>query len=596
MTFVGCKTVLNSAGRIAVSILKSIQPELQHIVDAMCAVANVDITIVDHNLCRMAGTGRLSLEQDSPVPENSAFSRCLATGKQYFISDPESNPVCLKCSKFGRCGELAELCIPIKLGGQTIGVLGMCAFSEQARDNFVRNFKHYIQFEHQLSLIISSMLNEHRYGMLAEHQSSELDTLINAIDRGIVILSESGSPLTVNRYLMNKLALSDHAIPDLETLVGKKNAEWMRGKGFEGEFGPVRLGEDDYIISANPIFIRERQTGVVLVFSDFGRMQASVLKAERKSDIVTFSAIIGESKVLDRARRRAQEVAGTDASVFLYGETGVGKEVFARAIHFASRRKSDVFMPVNCSAIPDTLVESELFGYEKGAFTGAAASGKLGLLEICKSGTLFLDEVGDIPLSVQIKLLRAIEEKEIIRVGGARPLRVNPRVVSTAQSDLRQLIEEKHFRQDLFYRLNVVPIHIPPLRERGGDIMLLANVFLKRYCNVYQKDMAGFTDSCAQLLQRYDFPGNIRELRNIVEYAVLFERGRQVTVECISEKLSLPNKNALTLAEQLRVFEQTVIERELLQAGDSLRAKKEVAQRLGISLTTLYRKMGLPEE
>ena len=578
------------------SVLQSIQPELQHIVEAMCAVANVDITIVDHNLCRMAGTGPLSVEHGSAVPENSAFSHCLSTGEQYFISDPESNAVCLNCSKFGRCGELAELCIPIKLGGKTIGVLGMCAFSEQARDNFVRNFKHYIQFEHQLSLIISSMLNEHRYGMLAEHQSSELDTLINAIDRGIVILSENGSPVTVNRYLVNKLALSPHAVPDLETLVGKKNAEWMRGKGFEGEFGPVRLGEDDYIISANPIFIRKRQTGVVLVFSDFGRMQASVLKAERKSDIVTFSAIIGESKALSRARSRAQEVAGTDASVFLYGETGVGKEVFARAIHFASRRRGDVFMPVNCSAIPDALIESELFGYEKGAFTGASTSGKLGLLEICKNGTLFLDEVGDIPPPMQIKLLRTIEEKEIMRVGGSRPLRVNPRVISAAQSDLHGLLDEKHFRQDLFYRLNVVPIHIPPLRERGGDIMLLANAFLKRYCNVYQKDIAGFTDSCTQLLQRYDYPGNIRELRNIVEYAVLFERRRQITVECVSEKLPMPNKSTPTLTEQLRAFEQAVIERELLQAGNSLRAKKEVAQRLGISLTTLYRKLGLPEE
>lgn len=578
------------------SILKSIQPELQHIVDAMCAVANVDITIVDHTLCRMAGTGPLSLENNSPVPENSAFSHCLATGEQYYISDPDGDVVCRGCSKYGRCGELAELCIPIKLGGKMLGVLGMCAFSEHARDNFVRNFHHYIQFENQLSLIISSMLNEHRYGMLAEHQSSELDTLINALDRGIVILSENGTPVTINRYLIEKLRLSDRVAPDIETLVGKKNAQWMRSKGFEGEFGPMRLGDDDYIISANPIILRKRQAGVVLVFSDFSKMQASVLKAERKSDVVTFSAIIGESESLSRARSRAQEVAATDASVFLYGETGVGKEVFARAIHFASRRKGDVFMPINCSAIPDALIESELFGYEKGAFTGAAASGKLGLLEICKSGTLFLDEVGDIPLSMQIKLLRTIEEKEIMRVGGARPLRVNPRVISAAQSDLHHLMEKNNFRKDLFYRLNVVPIHIPPLRERGGDVILLANAFLQRYCGVYQKDIVGFTDSCLQLLKRYDFPGNIRELRNIVEYAVLFERGRYITAECIAEKISISKKNSLTLADQLREFERAVIERELLQAGDSLHAKKEIAQRLGISLTTLYRKMGLSED
>lgn len=578
------------------SVLESIQPELQHIVDAMCAVANIDITIVDHHLRRMAGTGPLALEHGSPVPENSAFSRCLETGEQYYISAPGENPVCQSCSKYSECGELAELCIPIKLGGKTIGVLGMCAFSETARQNFVCNYKNYIRFENQLSLLISSMLNEHRYGMLAEHQSSELDTLINSIDRGIVILSENQKAITINNYLMTRLKISEHPMPSFEELVGEQMAGRIRKKGLEGEFGPVRLGDNEYIISANPIFLRKKQVGVVLVFSDFGKMQASVLKATRNRDVVTFSEIIGESEGLCRARSQAQEIAGTDASVFLYGETGVGKEIFARAIHFASRRKADVFMPINCSAIPEALIESELFGYEKGAFTGAAASGKLGLLEICKNGTLFLDEVGDIPLAIQVKLLRTIEEKEIMRVGGARPLRVNPRVISAAQADLQKLIENKSFRNDLFYRLNVVPIRIPPLRERGRDVMMLAHAFLKRYCGVYEKDIVGFTASCERLLLQYDFPGNIRELRNIIEYAVLFEKGRYVTSECILVKLSSAEQPCRTLSEQLREFERSVIERQLLQAGDSLRAKKEVAERLGISLTTLYRKMGMTED
>lgn len=578
------------------SILKNIQPELQHIVDAMCAVANVDITIVDHHLHRMAGTGPLALLHNNPVPENSAFSCCLETGKQYYISNPGENPVCQKCSKYSKCGELAELCIPIKLGGKTIGVLGMCAFSETARQNFVLNYKNYIKFENQLSLIISSMLNEHRYGMLAEHQSSELDTLINSIDRGIVILSENEKIITINRYLMTRLKISDNSVPSFEELVGDKTAVRMRSKGFEGELGPVKLGNDEYIISSNPIILRKKQAGVVLVFSDFGKMQASVFKAERNRDVVDFLDILGESEGLCRARSQAQEIARTDAAVFLYGETGVGKEIFARAIHFASRRKSDVFMPINCSAIPETLIESELFGYEKGSFTGATSSGKLGLLEICKNGTLFLDEVGDAPLSIQVKLLRAIEEKEIMRVGGARPLRVNPRVISAAQADMQNLIEDKNFRKDLFYRLNVVPIRIPPLRERGRDVLLLAHSFLKRYCTVYEKDISGFTDSCERLLLQYDFPGNIRELRNMIEYAVLFEKGRYITSDCIAVKLSSAEIPCCTLSEQIRDFERSVIEHQLMQAGDSLKAKKEVAKRLGISLTTLYRKMGIAEE
>ncbi|MEG2203630.1 MAG: sigma 54-interacting transcriptional regulator, partial [Oscillospiraceae bacterium] len=245
------------------------------------------------------------------------------------------------------------------------------------------------------------------------------------------------------------------------------------------------MGGSQYLISATPIRVREERHGAVLVFSDFEEMQRSVLRASRSTAQASFEDILGESPGLCAAREQARQVAGTDVPVVLIGETGTGKEVFARAIHAASRRRGDVLMPLNCGSIPETLIESELFGYEKGAFTNASAAGKLGLFEICKNGTLFLDEIGDLALSAQVKLLRALEEKEIMRVGGTTPLRVNPRVISASHRDLRTMVAQQSFREDLYYRLNVVTITIPPLRERAGDVLLLARKFAKRFSAEY---------------------------------------------------------------------------------------------------------------
>ncbi|MEG1850244.1 MAG: sigma 54-interacting transcriptional regulator, partial [Oscillospiraceae bacterium] len=334
-----------------------------------------------------------------------------------------------------------------------------------------------------------------------------------------------------------RLGISPDHPPSLSEALTPAVSERLAVKGYACETGPVRLGGSQYLISATPIRVREERHGAVLVFSDFEEMQRSVLRASRSTAQASFEDILGESPGLCAAREQARQVAGTDVPVVLIGETGTGKEVFARAIHAASRRRGDVLMPLNCGSIPETLIESELFGYEKGAFTNASAAGKLGLFEICKNGTLFLDEIGDLALSAQVKLLRALEEKEIMRVGGTTPLRVNPRVISASHRDLRTMVAQQSFREDLYYRLNVVTITIPPLRERGGDVLLLARKFAKRFSAEYGKSLESLSPACEQLLLRYPFPGNIRELRNLMEYAVIFEKGHELSAETLEAKL-----------------------------------------------------------
>ena len=574
------------------TILNSIKTELQHMIEAIHAVTNIDITVVDENLQRIAATSFLKEGIGQKAPSNSVFQQCLMTGQQYFIENPADNPACFGCTRRENCMELAELCIPIRFNGRIIGVLGMCAFTDTARRNLIGNRDSYIAFESQLGSIISTMLSEKEFGTLLEYRSYELMTLINSVSEGIMILDVNKNIITTNRYINEKLHLAAGGTPSLREVLTPGICDRLEDEGFNGEVGPFTLSDFEFIINASPINVKNEKKGFILVFSDFTKMRESVLKSARSRNLITFDEILGESEPLSYARQQAIQVAEKDVSVLLTGETGTGKEVFARAIHAASRRKDEIFMAINCGAIPENLIESELFGYEKGSFTGANASGKPGKFEICKDGTLFLDEIGDLPLSMQVKLLRALEEKEIVRVGGHTPIKVNPRIISASHKDLHAMVAAGTFREDLFYRLNVVPIHIPPLRERGYDVIILSRHFLEHFSRVYNKNLKGFTPECEDLLMRYSYPGNIRELRNLIEYAVIFEKNDLVGTDNIQKKLrSSEEQRHHTLAEMTREFEKTVIRNELRRFGQSLDAKRRIADRLGISIATLYRKM-----
>ncbi|MSU00396.1 sigma 54-interacting transcriptional regulator [Tissierella pigra] len=574
------------------NLLKSIAPELKHIIDAMYSVTNIDITIVDENLNRIVATNNINKVFRNKAPVNSVFHKSLMTGKQYLITDTINDPLCLNCFNKDSCNELAELCIPIHFNGKIIGVLGMCAFNEKARDNIINNKDSYIKFENQLSNIICTILSEKRFGELLEYRSTELVTLINSLNEGIIILDNNMKIMTKNNYINERLDLDINLILDIEEIIPKKSLEELDKKHFYGEVGPVKIGEYEFIINSNIIKIGGSKQGIILVFSDFNKMKESVLKSDLNKHITTFDNIIGESELLINAKRQAIQVAEKDVSVLLIGETGTGKEIFARAIHTASHRREDVFMAINCGAIPENLIESELFGYEKGSFTGANTTGKVGKFEIAKEGTLFLDEIGDLPYSMQVKILRALEEKEITKVGGHKSIKVNPRVISATHRDLHKMVREGCFREDLLYRLNVVPIYIPPLRERGYDIIMLSRYFLNHFSKIYKKDLLGFSAECEKYLLGYSYPGNIRELKNLIEYATIFEEDSIVGVKNIRKKIDSKDKqDSKTLAEMTKIYEKTIIENYLNRYGNSLEGKTEVAKQLGISMATLYRKI-----
>jgi len=299
--------------------------------------------------------------------------------------------------------------------------------------------------------------------------------------------------------------------------------------------------------------------------------------------------IVGESEPILEVKRLIAKVAPTDSTVLIQGESGTGKELVARAIHMASPRREKPMIVVDCNTLVETLLESELFGHVKGAFTGAIAT-KYGRFELANGGTIFLDEVASLPLNIQSKLLRAIQEKEITRVGSGKPIKVDVRIIAATNRDLRQEIASGRFREDLYYRLNVVPILLPPLRERRGDIPLLVHHFIRKFNAKKGKRVRGITEKAMDLLINYDFPGNVRELENIIERAIILTEKEMIDVEDLMQP-SPATARSMNECYQLRSLEE--VEREhILSTLERLNWNRSKAARvLGIDRKTLLSKM-----
>lgn len=377
----------------------------------------------------------------------------------------------------------------------------------------------------------------------------------------------------------------------------------MDGKDLYGGIG-IYANENESVtrlIKKNKDFIEfTHRMGELLVMklkeeAQTTKLRETVRQLKNNSGTLSFDDIIGDSKELSKVKKSARLFAAGNSTILLQGESGTGKEVFARAIHTESSRGAGPFVAINCAALPENLIESELFGYVEGAFTGASKGGRIGKFELADGGTLFLDEIGEIPIHLQAKLLRALQERKIQKVGGSKEINIDVRIIAATNRDLELLVKEGMFREDLYYRLSVIPIFIPSLRERKGDIRQLAEYFCNIYSKALNKDIFGLEKTTLKILSEYSWPGNIRELQNAIEYAVNISSNSYLKRTDLPEKI-LRGRKSITetgIAElkDLHTVEYEYIQKAIETYGNTLEGKEKAAQVLGISLATLYRKL-----
>ncbi len=321
----------------------------------------------------------------------------------------------------------------------------------------------------------------------------------------------------------------------------------------------------------------------------------NILLREELTHNLGYAEIIGKCEKMKEVSRLIQKVAPSDTTVLLLGESGTGKELFARAIHSLSLRRKSPYVAINCAAIPRELLENELFGSEKGAYTGAVAR-KMGKFEIAEGGTIFLDEVGDLDIALQAKLLRVLQDRTFERLGGTKTISVNVRLIAASNTDLKKAIEKKQFREDLYYRLSVFPITIPPLRERREDIPNLAEYFVKKYCAEMKKSPKTISPEAQALLDKYHWPGNVRELENTIERAIILCEGKRILPEHLAIRIPTPNEIRLREGAGLKEvghYAQAEAERALIvRVLNQVRGnKRKAAQALKIDYTTLFEKI-----
>ncbi|MBZ9552687.1 sigma-54 interaction domain-containing protein [Escherichia coli] len=577
------------------SVLMQIQPTIQRFARMLASVLQLEVEIVDENLCRVAGTGAYGKFLGRQLSGNSRLLRhVLETKTEKVVTQSRFDPLCEGCDSKENCREKAFLGTPVILQDRCVGVISLIAVTHEQQEHISDNLREFSDYVRHISTIfVSKLLEDQGPG---DNISKIFATMIDNMDQGVLVVDDESRVQFVNQTALKTLGVVQNNI------IGKPIR--FRPLTFESNF---THGHMQHIVSwddKSELIIGQLHNiqGRQLFLMAFHQSHTSFSVANAP-DEPHIEQLVGECRVMRQLKRLISRIAPSPSSVMEVGESGTGKEVVARAIHKLSGRRNKPFIAINCAAIPEQLLESELFGYVKGAFTGASANGKTGLIQAANTGTLFLDEIGDMPLMLQAKLLRAIEAREILPIGASSPIQVDIRIISATNQNLAQFIAEGKFREDLFYRLNVIPITLPPLRERQEDIELLVHYFLHLHTRRLGSVYPGIAPDVVEILRKHRWPGNLRELSNLMEYLVnvvpsgevidstllppnLLNNGttEQSDVTEVSEAhLSLDDAGGTALEE----MEKQMI-REALSRHNS---KKQVADELGIGIATLYRKI-----
>ncbi len=589
------------------SDLWEIKESCQQIAEAVSAALSVETEIIDSNLRIIAATGPYrghtgQIEEGGKIEDGFVFGRVIATGNEYVVPNPQDDPTYDPASLTGDTLETGLICCPISIDEQVVGVMALFALTPEQRQVIFDDLGTHMEFLRKMTFLLAGKVAERRARKALELTTVQLSTTIEALREGVITFDETKCITHCNKQASALLGRTN--------LVGRQAMRLLRSNLVEQAlesnspfvdqevFIPSRgSGQDKHVyVSIFPIEVKDAPAGGVIVLKDAREIQGLAYSVAEQKENRSFDEIIGSSRAIRDLKYGAMRVAFGNSTVLITGESGTGKDLLARAIHSASPRCKGPFVAVNCSAIPESLLESELFGYAPGAFTGAGREGKPGKIELADKGTLLLDEIGDMPLHLQAKLLRVLQDYTITRLGSTRERVVDIRVIAATNHDLEEMMREKEFREDLYFRISVIPLRIPPLREHREDILPLLRHYLDRYTQITRKDIQGFTQEVLDLFLTYDWPGNVRELQNAIEYGINMEQTSVISMASVPPRIArwMAAKGTppgLGLKQIAATSEERAIQYAMEQAGSGRGQVERAARILGISRATMYRRL-----
>ncbi|MEG0069592.1 sigma-54 interaction domain-containing protein [Cetobacterium sp.] len=563
--------------------LLNIKNEVQKYAETISQIIQMDVEIMDSNFIRVAGTGILKKKVGiSMNDESHIYKNVLETGKETIILEPKKDSRCLNCPTINTCKEQLEVSTPIFLGNKVIGVIGIICFTNSQKLNFIKKKDKYLLFLKQISEFISSQAYLYLEASTTQSKKDFLNTILNKIEDGVIIYNNDLEVLYINEVAQN---LFETTLTKEVIFIENLKDTFLEKQ----EFSLIYNNKKIKVLGTEFQFSSFEKA---LIFREKKALHNSILQILNSTTGTLVKDFIFYSDSMKKLYDRIDKISKNPSTVLITGESGTGKEIVARTIHMNSNRVNNPFIAVNCGAIPDTLLESEFFGYVKGSFTGADPRGKIGKFELANGGTLFLDEIGDMPLYMQIKLLRVIQERKIIRIGSNQLIDIDVRIIAATNQNLEKLVEIGEFRKDLYYRLNVVPLEVPPLRARPADIFIFAEHFAEKYATLFNKRFFNISTEVLKTFENYSWPGNVRELENTMEYMInlMDERGILLPIH-LPQKFLVVENNFKLEDKTLKNMEIEMISALLKKYGNSTENKKEIAKILGIGIATLYRKI-----
>jgi len=577
--------------------LHKIQNIVQEYANVISQVSGVDVEVVDNTLFRIAGTGIYASGVNIDMSdEGHVYKHILNTGKTQIIYCPGEDSLCRGCPNRSNCKETIEVSMPIKSDEEIIGIIGLVGSTLEQKEIILKNESLYLEFIKQIAYFIAAKAKEAKEKEISYNTISILDSVINFMDQGVLLISKDSIIMSGNQSARKYLGISD--------VEGKEIKITGTGDSINNTLEYKLTVEDKDIFAIGAIYPLEIKSDLynnIFIFKNMKQVQADLYEVTSTLKTLETKNIIGGSDATNELKYNIRKVAGSKSTVLITGESGTGKEMVATAIWRESERRNQKFVAVNCAAIPESLLESELFGYVKGAFSGADPRGRIGKFELANHGIIFLDEIGDMPIYLQGKLLRVLQEKSITRIGSNQVIPIDVRVIAATNKDLKEMMLQKKFREDLYYRLNVIPINIQPLRERPQDIEELVKFFIDRYVLLLEKEYSHIQGSTMSLLENHYWKGNVRELENTIEFMV-----NMMEADGILDNKTLPSDFFEDVTKKdnqgqdyyysndvitLKDLEKREVTKASIIFGDSTEGKKQAADSLGISLATYYRKL-----